>query len=77
MCVYSCIGMAPPPLGVNLFVAVGLRQTKVETAVNKYLAIYIISGLIILLLITYVPDIVRLLPHSAKNQNKLNTQGDR
>jgi C4-dicarboxylate transporter, DctM subunit len=66
MCVNLGIGMATHPLGANLFVAAGLRQTKVETAINKYLAMYIISGLIILLLITSVPDIVMLLPHWTK-----------
>ena|SRR5271165_367064 len=57
------IGMVTPPLRVNLFVAAGLQQTKTETAINKYLAMYIISGQIILLLITYVPDIVMFLPN--------------
>ena len=58
-----------PPLGVNLFVATALRQTKVETVINKYLVMYIISDLMILLLITYVPDIVMLFPNWTKKYN--------
>jgi C4-dicarboxylate transporter DctM subunit len=51
MCVNLCTDLAMPPLGVNLFVATALRQTKVETVINKYLVLYIISDLMILLLI--------------------------
>jgi C4-dicarboxylate transporter, DctM subunit len=70
MCVNLCIGdMATPFLGVNLFVGTALPQTKVETLINKYLVMYIISDLMILLLITYVPDIVMLFPNWTKKYN--------
>ncbi len=67
MCVNLAIGMVTPPLGVNLYVAAGLQKEKIETIVNKYLFIYIGSMLFALAIITYIPEIVMLLPSLSKH----------
>lgn len=63
MCINLAIGCATPPLGLNLYVAAGITKDKVETVVNKHTIAYIIVSIAILFLITYVPDIVMLLPN--------------
>jgi C4-dicarboxylate transporter DctM subunit len=63
MCINLAIGVATPPLGLNLFVAAGLTKDKVEVAVNKHTVAYILVSIIVLFLITYIPDIVMLLPN--------------
>lgn len=63
MCINLAIGCATPPLGLNLFVAAGLTNDKVEAVVNRHTVAYIIVSIAVLLLITYVPDIVMLLPN--------------
>lgn len=63
MCVNLAIGIATPPLGLNLFVAASLTRDKVELAVNKHTLAYILVSIVILFLITYVPEIVMWLPN--------------
>lgn len=63
MCINLAIGMLTPPLGVNLYVAAGLDNQPVETVINKYLLSYIIIMFSILMVLTYVPGIVMLLPN--------------
>ena len=62
MIINLAIGMLTPPLGVNLFVAAGLKKQPVEVVINKYLLLYIVSMLISLMLITFIPQIVLWLP---------------
>lgn len=64
MCINLAIGCATPPLGLNLFVAAGLTKDRVETVVNWQTVKYILVSIAILLLITYVPEIVTFLPNS-------------
>ena len=64
MCINLAIGCATPPLGLNLFVAAGLTKDKVEVVVNRHTVGYILLSIAILFLITYVPDLVMLLPNS-------------
>jgi len=64
MIVNLSIGLITPPLGVNLFVATRLHNNVRTTDVlNKHLVIYIALGLVVLLLITYLPILVMLLPN--------------
>ena len=64
MCINLAIGCATPPLGLNLFVAAGLTKDKVEVVVNKHTIAYILVSIAILFLITYIPDIVMVIPNS-------------
>lgn len=64
MCINLAIGCATPPLGLNLYVASGITKDKVEVTINKHTVLYIIVSIAILMLITYVPDIVMVVPNS-------------
>lgn len=64
MCINLAIGCGTPPLGLNLFVAAGITKDKVELVVNKHTIAYIVVSIAILMLITYVPDIVMMIPNS-------------
>lgn len=63
MCINLAIGMLTPPLGVNIYVAAGLDNQPAETVINRYLICYIVIMFSILMLLTYIPDIVMLLPN--------------
>lgn len=63
MLINMCIGMITPPLGINLYVAAGLKNEKVETVINGYLLRYLIVCLILLALVTYIPEITLFLPN--------------
>lgn len=64
MVINLAIGMVTPPLGLNLFVAARLRERSVDYVVNKHLWILVAIAIVILVLITYVPDIVLFLPNA-------------
>ncbi|MBQ9979435.1 MAG: TRAP transporter large permease [Oscillospiraceae bacterium] len=57
------VGMLTPPLGVNLFVASSIQKQPVEAVINKHLAKYIIVMIITTLIITFVPEIVMVIPN--------------
>lgn len=63
MCVNLAIGCATPPLGVNLYVAVGITHDKVDTVINMHLLKYILVSVVGLLIITYCEPLVMLLPN--------------
>ncbi len=63
MVVTLAIGFVTPPFGLNLYVAARLRQTSVETVINKHLAILIGIAIGLVLLITFVPQIVMFIPN--------------
>lgn len=57
------IGMITPPLGVNLYVAAGLKEgVKVDQVINKHLIIYLLAMISVLLILTFVPGISTLIP---------------
>lgn len=63
MVVNLSLGMVTPPLGVNLFVGAKiLPDTTVKDIINRHLLYYLGLSLVGLILITYVPKIVLLLP---------------
>lgn len=64
MCINLAIGCATPPLGLNLYVAAGLTKDRVEVVVNKHTVAYILVSIAMLFLITYIPDIVMVIPNS-------------
>ncbi|WP_262366401.1 TRAP transporter large permease subunit [Oceanobacillus profundus] len=50
------IGFITPPVGVNLFVAAGVAKLKIEEVV-KGIGVLLITMVVVLLLVTYIPDI--------------------
>lgn len=66
MIINLAIGLLTPPLGLNLYVAAGLKNVKPDVVINKHLIMYIILSIAALMLFTYVPDIVTFLPNLLK-----------
>lgn len=62
MVVNLVIGMVTPPVGVNLFVASGIGNIKIEE-MFKWLAALIGALLVVLMMVTYSPWLVNLLPN--------------
>lgn len=62
MIVNLAIGLLTPPLGLNLYIAAGLKNVKPDMVINKHLLAYIILSIAALLLLTYIPDIALCLP---------------
>lgn len=63
MIVNLAIGMITPPLGVNLYVAAGLEKAKVDAVINKHLWTYLGVCLVVLLLLSFVPQITMFIPN--------------
>lgn len=61
MTVNLAIGMITPPVGVNLFVACGVSKISVKE-ISKAVVPYLLASLVVLLLITYIPEIITFLP---------------
>lgn len=61
MIINLSIGLATPPVGVNLFVAAAATGTTVEQIIVKIWP-FLISEIGILLLITYVPELILYIP---------------
>lgn len=61
MTVNLAIGMITPPVGVNLFVACGVSKISVKE-ISKAVVPYLVASLVVLLLITYIPEIITFLP---------------
>ncbi len=55
------IGLCTPPVGANLFVASGLSGLSFNT-VSKHVAPFLLVMLVVLVAVTFVPDITLLLP---------------
>ncbi len=56
MIVNLAIGLFTPPVGVNLYVACGIGEIKIED-ISKGIVPFLIGELAVLLLVTYVPQI--------------------
>lgn len=61
MVVNLAIGFITPPLGVNLFVACGISKTSIEEVSIGVLP-FMIAMIIVLLLLTFIPEISLFLP---------------
>lgn len=61
MCANLMIGVATPPVGVSLFVMAHVAKLKMENLMRAILP-FLIPIIFILLLLTYVPQIVTFLP---------------
>ena len=56
-----CIGTIPPPVGTTLFVGVKVGGVKIETVIRQLL-VYFAAIFIVLLLVTYIPQLSLWLP---------------
>jgi C4-dicarboxylate transporter DctM subunit len=56
------IGQVTPPVGTNLYVACGIANINVREIIGPSLP-YVISSTFVLLLITYIPQIITFLPN--------------
>ena len=65
MCVNLAIGLVTPPVGVNLYTACSIAKISLRDIIKDVLPL-IIGLLIVLLLVTYVPQISLLLPNLLK-----------
>lgn len=63
MCANLMIGVATPPVGVSLFVMSHVAKLRMETLMRAILP-FLIPIIIILLLLTYIPQIVLILPQT-------------
>jgi C4-dicarboxylate transporter DctM subunit len=61
MTINLAIGFCSPPFGVNLFVASAITKLSIEQ-ISRALIPYFISMILLLLVITYVPDISLIIP---------------
>ncbi|WP_235588601.1 TRAP transporter large permease subunit, partial [Sporosarcina koreensis] len=61
MTVNLAIGLFTPPVGLNLFVAAGISGTSIGRLSIGVLP-FIVASLIILMLITFIPQISTFLP---------------
>jgi len=55
------IGLTTPPLGVCLFTAAPIAKTSYESIALKVLP-FVAMEIIVLLVITYIPDVVLIVP---------------
>ena len=62
MCVNLAIGLVTPPVGVNLYVACGIAKIGIKDMIKDIGAI-ILAVLVVLLIITYIPEIPMILPN--------------
>lgn len=60
MIVNLAIGLFTPPVGVNLYVACGIGDIKIEE-ITKGIVPFLLAELVVLLLVTYIPSISLLL----------------
>lgn len=65
MTVNLAIGLFTPPVGLNLFVAAGISNTSIGQ-ISRGVFPFVVSSVIILLLITYIPQISTFLPDLLK-----------
>ncbi|MDR2390945.1 MAG: TRAP transporter large permease subunit, partial [Planctomycetota bacterium] len=63
------IGLVTPPVGLNLYVAAGLRNTGLEKVLNRHLIIYIFCAIVVLTPLMAVPQIITFIPDMMKPRN--------
>ena len=56
-----CIGLCTPPVGTVLFIGVGVAKTTIEKVLKPLVPLFIVM-LIVLMLITYIPELSMWLP---------------
>jgi tripartite ATP-independent transporter DctM subunit len=61
VCVNLVVGLATPPFGITLFVTSPIAHVKVEDTVKEAVPL-LVSTIIILLLVTFIPELTLYLP---------------
>ena len=56
------IGLCTPPVGLNLYVAAGLRKTTIENVVGRDLWFYLLAAVTVLVILMAIPQIIMFLP---------------
>ncbi|MDN3594895.1 TRAP transporter large permease [Zunongwangia endophytica] len=56
-----CVGLCTPPVGAVLFIGVGVAKTTIQKVMKPLLPLYVVM-FIVLLLVTYIPEISLWLP---------------
>ncbi len=56
------IGLVTPPVGMNLYVAAGLKKTGIENVLGRDLICYIVCATGVLVLLMVFPEIISFLP---------------
>ena len=57
------IGVMTPPVGLNLYVAAGLANEKVDKLINRHLVWYIVAAVLVMVLLMFIPQIIQFLPN--------------
>jgi C4-dicarboxylate transporter DctM subunit len=65
MTVNLAIGQVTPPVGVNLYVACGISKLSLKE-ISMSVGPFVIASVVVLLLITYIPEIILFLPNFMK-----------
>jgi len=63
VCFNLTIGLITPPVGMQLFVGANVGRVKLSELYRSIWP-FVVVGMIVLLLITYIPGIVTLIPHA-------------
>jgi len=61
VCLNATIGLLTPPVGAGLFIASSVAKVRLETLIKEIWP-FVIAALLVLLLITYIPQIVLWIP---------------
>ena len=67
------IGLCTPPVGLNLYVAAGLKKTTIEQVVCKHLWFYLLAAVTVLVLLMAFPKIIMFLPGLMKTASIVTT----
>lgn len=63
--VNMAIGLITPPVGINLYVGCNVSNISVSEVINKIIP-FVLAGIVVLLLITYIPQITMVIPNLIK-----------
>lgn len=62
ICLNMMIGLSTPPFGMVLFIVTGVGKTKMAEVIKEVTPM-VIAMILLLFLLTYVPEIVMFLPN--------------
>lgn len=63
ICLNMMIGLSTPPFGMLLFIVSGLGKTKIVGVIKEILPMVLIM-IVLLFVVTYVPDIIMFIPNN-------------
>ena len=61
-----CVGLCTPPVGSVLFIGVGVAKTTIQKVIKPLMPLYLVMA-IVLLLVTFIPQITLWLPNLFEN----------